>query len=263
MSSVAIQGNASGAGVFTIASPNSASSYTATLPQQTGTLVSGTSAANAVIPAGTTAIAPVLLTSGTNLTSATAGALEYDGKVVYATPQGTQRGVVPGAQFYRLNADLVGANATGAQNILGVGVTLSSSTVYVFEMYFVLTKSAGATSRIVSISFGGTATLNNIAYGGLAGGGNSAYPPGLMGSASSFEYNSAAAVTLSGASTATTQTLSQTFHGTVSVNAGGTFIPQYSLSAAPGGAFSTVAGSYMLIYPISASGGATNVGTWA
>ncbi|CAB5212846.1 hypothetical protein UFOVP189_59, partial [uncultured Caudovirales phage] len=85
----------------------------------------------------------------------------------------------------------------------------------------------------------------------------------LMGSASSFDYNSAAAVTLSGASTATTQTLSQTFHGTVSVNAGGTFIPQYSLSAAPGGAFSTVAGSYMLIYPISASGANTSVGAWA
>ncbi|CAB5212332.1 hypothetical protein UFOVP189_1, partial [uncultured Caudovirales phage] len=145
-------------------------------------LTSGTTAASwnasVVIPAGTTAIAPILLTSGTNLTTATAGALEYDGKVVYATPQSTQRGVVPGAQFYRLNADLVGANATGAQNILGVGVTLSASTVYAFRLHFVLTKSAGATSRIVSISFGGTATLNNIAYGGLAGSGNSAYPPG-------------------------------------------------------------------------------------
>lgn len=40
MSSVAIQGNAAGAGVFTIASPNSASSYTATLPANTGTLLS-------------------------------------------------------------------------------------------------------------------------------------------------------------------------------------------------------------------------------
>jgi len=39
MSSVAIQGNASGVGVFTIASPNSASSYTATLPTATTTLV--------------------------------------------------------------------------------------------------------------------------------------------------------------------------------------------------------------------------------
>jgi hypothetical protein len=39
MSSVAIQGNSSGAGVFTITSPNSASSYTATLPAATTTLV--------------------------------------------------------------------------------------------------------------------------------------------------------------------------------------------------------------------------------
>lgn len=39
MSSVAITGNAAGAGVFTIASPNSASSYTATLPTATTTLV--------------------------------------------------------------------------------------------------------------------------------------------------------------------------------------------------------------------------------
>ena len=45
--------------------------------------------------------------------------------------------------------------------------------------------------------------------------------------------------------------------------AGGTFIPQYTLSAAPGGAYSTAAGSYISINPLSASGAATNVGTWA
>ena len=39
MSSVAITGNAAGAGVFTLASPNSASSFTATLPAATTTLV--------------------------------------------------------------------------------------------------------------------------------------------------------------------------------------------------------------------------------
>jgi len=51
--------------------------------------------------------------------------------------------------------------------------------------------------------------------------------------------------------------------GTVSINAGGTFIPQYTLSAAPGGAYSTVAGSFIRIAPIGASGSAINVGTWA
>jgi len=40
MSSVAITGNAAGAGVFTLASPNSASSFTSTLPAVTGTLLS-------------------------------------------------------------------------------------------------------------------------------------------------------------------------------------------------------------------------------
>jgi hypothetical protein len=51
--------------------------------------------------------------------------------------------------------------------------------------------------------------------------------------------------------------------GVVSINAGGTFIPQYTLSAAPGGAYSTAAGSYIRINPLSASGANTSVGTWA
>jgi hypothetical protein len=168
-----------------------------------------------------------------------------------------------GMQFYRLNADLAGANATGAQNILGVGVTLSASTVYAFQLQFTLTKSAGATSRTVSCGFGGTATLNNIVYGGPVGSVNLAYPPALGTAASIFDNNTAAATVINGASTATASTLSNFFQGTVSVNAGGTFIPQYTLSAAPGGAYSTVAGGYMLIYPISASGANTNVGSWA
>lgn len=47
------------------------------------------------------------------------------------------------------------------------------------------------------------------------------------------------------------------------INAGGTFIPQYQLSAAPGGAYTTAIGSYFLIYPIGAAGNNTNIGTWA
>jgi len=39
MSSIAIQGNASGAGVITLTSPNTSSSYTSTLPAATTTLV--------------------------------------------------------------------------------------------------------------------------------------------------------------------------------------------------------------------------------
>lgn len=263
MSSVAISGNASGAGVLTIAAPNTASNYTLTLPTQTGTLVSGTSTAGVVAPAGTTSLAPILLTSGTNLTSATAGAIEYDGKVVYGTPVGTQRGIVPTQQYYRLNADYAGSNATGAQSIFGVGVTLSASTVYEFDAMIALSKSAGTTSNTFSLGFGGTATLNNIAYGVIEKSNNTGFLNLSTTDTVQAFIQTAAATAMTGASTSATVFLMFNIKGTVSVNAGGTFIPQYTLSAAPGGAYSTAAGSYIRINPLSASGAATNVGTWA
>ena len=71
MSSVAITGNAAGAGVFTIAAPNSASSFTATLPTATTTLV-GTDATqtltNKTIQGGAiTSGTAVASTSGTSI----------------------------------------------------------------------------------------------------------------------------------------------------------------------------------------------------
>lgn len=262
MSVVQIQGNAGGTGTLTIASPNTNSSYTATLPQQTGTLVAGTSTANAVIPAGTTAIAPVLLTSGTNLTSATAGALEYDGKVVYATPQGTQRGIVPAAQTYVVGTAVVGANATGAQSLFGVGVTVSASTRYKFEMVFAIQKSAGTTSHTISLLWGGTATFNDVIIWGAGGSGGS-LPDSSTSNTAQFATNSPGAVVLTAALTSASSSLHFCVKGTFSVNAGGTIIPQYSLSAAPGGAYSTLAQSRIEISPLGGTAGALNVGTWA
>lgn len=261
MSSVAISGNASGAGVFTIAAPNSASSFTLTLPVQTGTLVSGTTTAGVVVPAGTATLAPILLTSGTNLTSATAGTIEYDGKVVYGTPIGTQRGIVPTQQYYRLDSAYAGSNATGAQSVFGVGVTLSASTVYEFEMVVAVSKSAGTTSHTVALGFGGTASINNIAYQ-VYNSVSTAFSTAEQTTTASFIQTATSSV-LTGASTAASRTYVFLLKGTVSINAGGTFIPQYTLSAAPGGAYSTQIGSYIRINPLSASGAATNVGTWA
>jgi hypothetical protein len=215
------------------------------------------------LKAGTTSVAPLEFNAGTNTTSAVAGAVEYDGRVFYATPQGTQRGVVPGAQFFRLNAGLVGANVNTAQSVFGVGVTLSASTVYAFEAVFSLTKTAGTTSHSIGFLYGGTATLNNFYMSTMFNPAvvASGLPSG--GAANISATNAATTLTLSTATTSATATYNGRFTGTVSINAGGTFIPQYILSAAPGGAYTTVAGSYFLIYPIGASGANTSVGTWA
>jgi hypothetical protein len=48
----------------------------------------------------------------------------------------------------------------------------------------------------------------------------------------------------------------------MNVTAAGTWIPQYSLSAAPGGGYTTQAGSYVKISPISPANANTSIGSW-
>jgi hypothetical protein len=202
------------------------------------------------------------LTSNTLSTPASAGQIEYNGTIFAATPTNTQRGIIPNEQFFALNAGLAGANATGAQNMFGVGVTLSASTIYEFEMVVALSKSAGTTSHTMAIGFGGTSTLNNIAY-----------KSNRMGSATSFTDSSssnwdifvqtASPIVITSATTSATTFFWMLIKGTVSVNSGGTFIPQYTLSAAPSGAYTTAAGSYIKIKPIGVAGANVSVGTWA
>lgn len=198
------------------------------------------------------------------LGTAVAGEIEYDGRVPYFTPTGTQRGVVPGMQYYRLNSGFLGENSSSVQKIFGVGVTLSGNTVYCFESVFAMGKTVGSTGYTTSVGFGGTATANNCSYF-------------IQSQADSVSWTS---VPYSGTvfnmfvqTNAHTNVLPTqngaivnrvfTIKGTVSINAGGTFIPEYALSAAPGGAYTTQAGSYFLIYPIGSAGSNTSVGTWA
>lgn len=196
------------------------------------------------------------------LSTAVAGTIEYDGRAFYGTPNGVLRGVIPGMQFFRLNADLAGANATGAQNVFGAGVTLQVSTVYAYELVYALTKSAGATSHTVAAGFGGTATLNNIQRNLTVGGVTTAAT--TAATLQTHGYLSVATSTVvTAALAAAACNVWVTERGTLSVSGGGTLVPQYTLSAAPGGAYSTVAGSYMLIYPVGVAGANVVVGSWA
>ena len=171
---------------------------------------------------------------------------------------------LPASRFlpftFRLNADLAGSNATGAQNIFGKGVTLLASTIYAFDIVFGLSKAAGTTSHNISLGFGGTASLNNIYWGPINP--TSVVASGFV-AAQTAAFSSATLTVSTGALTTAATRTNFRIKGSVSINASGTFIPQYSLSAAPGGAYSTLAGSYVQIWPIGAAGADINIGGWA
>jgi len=216
---------------------------------------------NLVLAAGTSSLAPLKLTTGTNLSAAAAGNLEWNGYPLYFTPTGTQRGIIPCDQYYELNTAVTGSNATGAQSIFGVGVTLGGSTIYEFESVIIISKSAGTTSHNFALGFGGTATLNNINYKVDYAYSATSFATVVTPNALSLQVATATNIN-SGIATAGAY-FAIILKGTVSINAGGTFIPQYTLSVAPGGAYTTAIGSYFKITPLAASGANVSIGTWA
>lgn len=213
-----------------------------------------------VTAAGTTSIAPINITSGTNLTTAAAGAMEYDGKVIYSTPNASNRGVSPSVHYMALTADFTGTNVNTAQKIFNGStngaITLPGATSYEMEMVAHI-HTTGTTSHTIGISFGGTATLTSIGYQVTVT--NAATE--VLGSSQTLW------VTVATNTVLTTATATATHHsimvkGVVRVNAGGTFIPQYQWSAAPGVAGVTLANSYIKLTPIG-SNTVASVGNWS
>jgi len=205
----------------------------------------------------------LVLTSDTLSSPAAAGQIEYTSPIFAATSIGTQRGIVPTQQYYRLDSAVVGSNVATAQSIFNVGCTLSASTVYEFEIVSAFSKTAGTTSHTFATNFGGTATLNNIAYYSINKQNGTGFTTISSTDGGQVFGQTASAIVITSAISSAANSMVVMMKGTVSINAGGTFIPQYTLSAAPGGAYSTQIGSYIRINPLSASGATTNVGTWA
>lgn len=179
---------------------------------------------------------------------------------------GVQPGLVPGMQYYLFQSpvNLTGNNATGPQSVFNRAVSLQSNTTYAFEGLYILLKSAGTTSHTINTSFPGTSTLNNIYYLVLEGDSSGQYNA-LATTVKSIVRNTAdGTVATTGALTAASQYASFYIKGVVVVNAAGTFVPTYNLSAAPGGAYNTANGSYFAIWPVSVgSSSNVSIGSWA
>lgn len=125
--------------------------------------------------------APLVFASGTNLTTAVAGALEYDGGVGYFTPDATiGRGFIPATQTFRL---------TGAGSAIGNTITnffgtssnipLISGANYEIDIYMLALRGTTAGPATITLTNSAAPTLMFVDYeqSPLAG---VAAPPGSV-----------------------------------------------------------------------------------
>lgn len=165
--------------------------------------------------------------------------------------------------YYILQNGYTGFNSTGVQGIFGtnndgrgVGVRVTAETLYLFEMNVVWFKTAGTTSHTLATAFSGTANLNFINYQAIQNdGGVAMNTRSTSAGFGSTGVNTAASTVVTSAMASATQYISLLVKGIVSARTAGTFIPQYNLSAAPGGAYTTQPGSYISLTSIPPTSG--------
>ena len=190
---------------------------------------SGANGNGIVLPAGGTSIAPLVMTSGTNLSSAASGAVEYDGKVFYSTPVASARGLSPSTMFAIVEAgDFALATTAGVQSAFPATKdvwTLAASTAYFVEGQYRITHSVTACTVAIAFAAAGGLTITSM--------GLSVQSAVMADNGTATASNTSYGVQLA----STVVTISSTanfliiFQGIIRVNAGGTLTPQVNWSA--------------------------------
>jgi len=168
--------------------------------------------------------------------------------------------VYPAYQYYRLGSDRqLSSTINVATSLFGVGVTVTGSNVYEFELILTMKKTASTSSHNVSILYGysgavqtliaqSTVTLSTLTDG------NGTPSVGLRTS-------EASRIVATGIASAT-HWIHVKERGTFHPSTGGILTPQMML-ATNSVIYSTLTGSSFRIWPIATSGGNTSVGTWS
>lgn len=247
----AIGGGTPAAGTFTTLSG------TTSVTGGTGSFTTLAASNATTLAAGTTSIAPLIFQSGTNLTTAAAGRMEYDGTVGYFTNSASNRGVSLSEQFVILTSTRTFTSNTSAQTIFAGGggptngrITLPTGT-YFYEFGLNLGSISSTSGRTLNLTFAGTATVATVM------GMNSYLDAALVSLGSK---TSAAASSLAASFTGDTATsATATGWGVFTVTVTGTFIPQLTQSVAS--AMTVAAGSYFRLHQVGTST-VNTVGNW-
>jgi hypothetical protein len=227
-----------------------------TSPTSTETMTNKTLTAPVISATTTSAGTAAKLTSGTVMTTAEAGALEYDGTVFYQTTNASNRGLSPAVMMCRLHSAYTLTSTTSVQQLFNSStngrLTLPVGT-YRLDCLFSLS-SMSATSGNGAFSLAGTATLANVlmyAQGRDGSINTVATLDGTMSNAAAFPnpmHTGQAATSL------------QThIMGSFEVTVAGTIIPSFALNTAA--AAIVAAGSYFECWSVGATT-ATTIGEW-
>ena len=179
---------ATGTAPFTVASTTQVANLNAATlggatfaaPGAIGGTTPSTVAATSLIPsAGTASVAPIVLTAGTNLTTATAGSVEFDtaNTIAYFTGNTTNgRGIIPATQYFRLAANGAATTTTIAPFFgTNSSIPLVANGVYEIEFYcyflkntagtltWTLTNSAVVTNMVVDMIMSAVTGIATIA----------------------------------------------------------------------------------------------------
>jgi hypothetical protein len=229
----------------------------------TGGNVTGGNVAGFVRPTtGTAAQAPIRLVAGTNVSSPVGGAIEYDGVVFYGTATDGDRGVVATEQFIALVSDYIANDSASAQKVFNSptngAITLDAGTTYMMEGVYYITRALGSNSHTLGVLFALGGSLTSITYTADT----TSTATYALGAVSRFYNTAAGLLTVTAASTDTTENITVIIRGMVRTNTAGTFTPQIQYSSAPGGAPTILKNSYFRMTPVGTSTVAS-VGNWS
>ena len=203
--------------------------------QGSGSMVFSTSPTitNLLLAAGTNTVPPLQFTNGTNLSSPTAGVVEYDGTIMSATTNTNfKRGTIPVTNYTSgVGTSLTATQESTAQILLPSAndtITLSAGT-YFIDISFTVTRGTVSTTSA-------TARLNILGTGNATGTftGISLSAPTAGGTTGAFSFNAvniSSVNVVTAASTTVSGVYTITVRGILKITGSGTITPQYNLSA--------------------------------
>ena len=227
----------------------------------TGNIAAGNVNSYVTLPAGVISQAPLRFTAGVLQTLPDTGAMNFDGTVFYATPQGSERGLIVTEQVFIPNLDFAIVNQTAVQSMFGAITTVSSNTRYAYRIMSTIYKTANNIS--LQFATGGNAVVAKHTYQTLTTATAAlatASTPTVVKNVLTAGFDTP--VTVSG-------TLNGTGYyglevtGTINITTAGTWFPQIGFTGLPGAGSYVAGGSSIEIWPIGPAGANVSIGNWS